>query len=72
MNPLAVERPLFILAPILALGCALISVAVAPRSGHPGRWRDLFQIANVNIGLSHSGHYRRSASTGYREASGGC
>ncbi len=30
MMPLAVERPLFILAPIIALGCALISIAVVP------------------------------------------
>jgi NADH-quinone oxidoreductase subunit H len=52
MNPLAVERPLFILAPILALGCALISVAVVP-FGAVTRVHgvDLFQIANVNIGL---------------------
>ena len=52
MNPLAVERPLFILAPILALGCALISVAVVP-FGAVTRVDgvDLFQIANVNIGL---------------------
>jgi NADH-quinone oxidoreductase subunit H len=52
MNPLAVERPLFILAPIIALGCALISMSVVPfgavtRVGGV----DLFQIANVNIGL---------------------
>src|SRR5580700_2555400 len=32
MMPLAVERPLFVLAPILALGCALISIAVVPFS----------------------------------------
>jgi NADH-quinone oxidoreductase subunit H len=52
MNPLAVERPLFILAPIIALGCALISVAVVP-FGAVTRVDgvDLFQIANVNIGL---------------------
>jgi NADH-quinone oxidoreductase subunit H len=52
MNPLAGERPLFSLAPILALGCALISVAVVP-FGAVTRVDgvDLFQIANVNIGL---------------------
>ena len=52
MNPLAAERPLFILAPIIALGCALISVAVVP-FGAVTRVHgvDLFQIANVNIGL---------------------
>src|ERR1700729_4247817 len=30
MMPLAVERPLVVLAPIIALGCALISIAVVP------------------------------------------
>jgi len=57
MMPLAVERPLFVLAPIIALGCALISIAVVPFgsqtmvhvNGGPGF--DLFEIANVNIGL---------------------
>jgi NADH-quinone oxidoreductase subunit H len=44
MMPLAVERPLFIAAPIIALACALISIAVVP-------FGDLFQIANLNIGL---------------------
>jgi NADH-quinone oxidoreductase subunit H len=52
MNPLAVERPLFILAPIIALGCALISMSVVP-FGAVTRVQgvDLFQVANVNIGL---------------------
>ena len=52
MIPLAVERPLFVLAPIIALGCALISVSVVP-FGALTRVHgvDLFQIANVNIGL---------------------
>src|SRR6202021_1619132 len=57
MMPLAVERPLFVLAPIIALGCALISISVVPFgaqtqvhiNGGPGV--DLFQIADVNIGL---------------------
>src|SRR6201992_4226114 len=30
MMPLAVERPLFVLAPVIALGCALVSIAVVP------------------------------------------
>ena len=51
--PTAVYRPLFLLAPVLALGCALISIAVVPfgepRIGPHGF--DLFEIANVNIGL---------------------
>jgi NADH-quinone oxidoreductase subunit H len=52
MMPLAVERPLFILAPVIALGCALISIAVVP-FGAVTRIHgvDIFQIANVNIGL---------------------
>jgi len=57
MMPLAVERPLFVIAPIIALGCALTSIAVVPfgavtmvhLNGGPGV--DLFQIANLNIGL---------------------
>jgi NADH-quinone oxidoreductase subunit H len=57
LMPLAVERPLFILAPMIALACALISIAVVPFgavtrvsiNGAPGV--DMFEIANVNIGL---------------------
>jgi NADH-quinone oxidoreductase subunit H len=57
MMPLAVERPLFVAAPIIALTCALISIAVVPFgaqtlvhvNGGPGV--DLFQIADLNIGL---------------------
>ena len=30
LMPLAVERPLFMLAPMIALGCALVSIAVVP------------------------------------------
>src|ERR1700733_14120354 len=30
LMPLAVERPLFILAPMIALSCSLISIAVVP------------------------------------------
>ena len=52
LMPLAVERPLFILAPIIALGCALVSIAVVP-FGAVTRVRgvNIFQIADVNIGL---------------------
>jgi NADH-quinone oxidoreductase subunit H len=52
MMPLAVERPLFVLAPIIALGCALISIAVVPfgaRTLYKGV--DVTQIADLNIGL---------------------
>jgi len=51
--PTAVYRPLYLLAPIISLGCALISIAVIPfgePGAGPGRF-DLFEISNVNIGL---------------------
>ena len=50
--PTAVHRPLYIVAPIIALSCALMSIAVVP-FGAPITWHgvDMFEIANVNIGL---------------------
>ena len=51
--PTAVYRPLYLLAPIIALGCALISIAVVPFGSPeiaPGGFH-LFQISDVNIGL---------------------
>jgi NADH-quinone oxidoreductase subunit H len=52
LMPTAVFRPLFILAPIIALSCALISIGVIP-FGENIRWHgvDMFQIADLNIGL---------------------
>ncbi|HEY0263870.1 MAG TPA: NADH-quinone oxidoreductase subunit NuoH [Granulicella sp.] len=52
LTPIAIEKPLFLLAPIIALGCALISISVVP-FGAVTRVAgvDLFQIADVNIGL---------------------
>ena len=52
LMPLAVERPLYILAPVIALACALVSISVVP-FGAVTRFHgvDLFQIANVNIAL---------------------
>lgn len=53
MIPTSVYKPLYLLAPILALGCATISIAVVPFGepisilGSP----HLFQISDVNIGL---------------------
>jgi NADH-quinone oxidoreductase subunit H len=52
--PTGVYRPLYLLAPILALSCALISIAVVP-FGNPdvtgsGGFH-FFEIADVNIGL---------------------
>ncbi len=52
--PTAVYRPLYLLAPIIALSCALISIAVvpfgSPEVAGPGGFR-FFQISDVNIGL---------------------
>jgi NADH-quinone oxidoreductase subunit H len=52
LMPLASERPLFILAPILALTCSLISISVVP-FGHPVHIKgvDMFNITDLNIGL---------------------
>ena len=50
--PIAAERPLFIIAPIIALACSLISISVVP-FGQVTRVEgvDIFQIADLNIGL---------------------
>jgi NADH-quinone oxidoreductase subunit H len=50
--PFASERPLFILAPIIALTCSLISIAVVPFGAvQTVKGVDMFNVANVNIGL---------------------
>jgi NADH-quinone oxidoreductase subunit H len=52
LMPLAVERPLFVAAPVIALSCALVSIAVVPFGAlHRVHGVDMFEIANVNIGL---------------------
>lgn len=51
--PSGVYRPLYLLAPVIALSCALISIAVVP-FGDPAvevGGMHLFQISDVNIGL---------------------
>src|SRR3984957_2239047 len=50
--PIAAERPLFIIAPIIALACSLISIAVVP-FGSVTRVDgvDIFNIADLNFGL---------------------
>jgi NADH-quinone oxidoreductase subunit H len=51
--PTAVYRPIYLLAPIISLGCALIAIAVIP-FGAPGMGPhgfDLFEISNINVGL---------------------
>ncbi len=52
LMPLAIEKPLFIISPVIALSCALVSIAVIP-FGSITRVKgvDLFQIADLNIGL---------------------
>ena len=50
--PTAVYRPLYLLAPMIALGCALISIGVVPFGAPMGpKGFDLFEVANINIGL---------------------
>jgi NADH-quinone oxidoreductase subunit H len=52
LMPLAVERPLFVAAPIIALTCALISISLVPFGAQTVVGGvDLFQIADLNIGL---------------------
>lgn len=56
LMPLASEKPLFILAPIIALTCALISIAVVPFGAVThvtanGISVDMGTIADINIGL---------------------
>jgi NADH-quinone oxidoreductase subunit H len=51
--PTAVYRPLYLLAPIISLTCALVSIAVIP-FGEPNagpHGLDLFEISNINVGL---------------------
>ena len=50
--PLAAEKPLFIAAPVIALVCALTSIAVVP-FGPPLAYKgvELFDISDINIGL---------------------
>ena len=52
MIPSHVYKPLYLLAPIIALTCALISISVIP-FGAAVRFHgvDLFQIADLNVGL---------------------
>jgi NADH-quinone oxidoreductase subunit H len=52
LMPTAVARPLFVVAPMIALTCALISISVVPFGAQTMVGGvDLFQIANLNIGL---------------------
>jgi NADH-quinone oxidoreductase subunit H len=52
--PSAVYRPLYLVSPVIALGCALISIAVVPFGSPsvtgPGGFH-FFEISDINIGL---------------------
>jgi NADH-quinone oxidoreductase subunit H len=52
LMPLAVDRPLYVLAPMIALTCALLSISMVP-FGADIRWHgvQLFQVSDVSIGL---------------------
>ena len=52
MIPTGVYKPLYLLAPLIALGCSLLSIAVIP-FGAPITYRGikLFEIADLNVGL---------------------
>ncbi len=50
--PAAVYRPIYLLAPIISLGCALVVIAVIPFGANMGpKGFDLFEVSNINIGL---------------------
>jgi len=52
LMPMASDKPLFIIAPIIALTCALISIAVVPFGAVTHiAGVDMFAIADINIGL---------------------
>jgi NADH-quinone oxidoreductase subunit H len=52
MTPTGVYKPLYLLAPLIALGCALLSIAVIP-FGAPLEYKGVrwFEIADLKIGL---------------------
>ena len=52
MTPTGVYKPLYAIAPLIALGCALLSIAVIP-FGAPLEYKGIrwFEIADLNIGL---------------------
>jgi NADH-quinone oxidoreductase subunit H len=52
LTPMLVNKPLFLIAPVIALTCALVSIAVVPFGAITKvHGVDLFEIANVNVGL---------------------
>jgi len=53
MTPTGVYRPLYLLAPLIALGCSLLSIAVVPFGPQDLTWHGVkfFALADLNIGL---------------------
>lgn len=53
MIPAGVYRPLYLAAPLIALGCALLSIAVVPFGAQNLNYHGVkfFEIADLNIGL---------------------
>ena len=53
MIPTGVYRPLYLAAPLIALGCSLLSIAVVPFGPQDLTWHGVkfFEIADLNIGL---------------------
>ncbi len=53
MIPAGVYRPLYLAAPLIALGCALLSIAVIPFGPQNITWHGVkfFEIADLNVGL---------------------
>jgi len=53
MTPNGVYKPLYLLAPLIALGCALLSIAVVPFGAQDIAFHGVkaFEISDLNIGL---------------------
>jgi len=53
MIPTGVYKPLYLAAPLIALGCSLLSIAVVPFGPQNLTWHGVkfFEIADLNIGL---------------------
>jgi NADH-quinone oxidoreductase subunit H len=52
LMPLAAEKPLFVIAPIIALACSLISISVVPFGAvQTVKGVNIFNVADLNIGL---------------------
>jgi NADH-quinone oxidoreductase subunit H len=53
ITPTGVYKPIYLLAPLIALGCSLLSIAVVPFGAQDIQYHGfkLFQIADLNIGL---------------------